>query len=1339
MVALAERALRCFHPSSGNTETKEAPKVDQECHVLCMGPSSPGWTQPKISQDDRQGYHEEVPCTKTLFVTPMEIRLLEQLLGALALSLWKVEITWQYQEDAGIIVFSGSHEAVLAAQVAVSQMLIRVSQAVRPGPIRPLAAELRVIGFYCLRQGLSLYLWHGDASGLSGDVIISISGKGGSNHGASVLSQRLLSQRGAPHTHVDVLLSHLGPGKLGTGALLLALQSASQQQHTSVVICVDPAGTWMAEAVAWVMTMFTSSHHVSSLSSISVVTRDGALAAALHAAWRRYWPTGGSQQELLGKVLQAQESVSVEVVTGSMANQKTDVVVLPLAPGLHGPCWCRGAQDLAEAALAAAPHLREASPGEVRTVLADAVPDLNCKMLYVVRLDEEQLWHQGAHQVIRQIVQSCLGSLYGSFLQSISFPLIQPDSGAGMEEQEAVCVMLDEINRFLKHKPNTWMKLVQIVCPPGLSPPGLVAEYIKTPTEAVGFCQLEDPLFLRYLDESPATLHKFEGHLKAAGYSFQAYASQGILLFQARAKSSDLHSWEPAFRSMREKFTVRRGLQMDLLGVLSDEPSLVEKFESIRVYDGMCFVGLVCEMARFLQSLQVKAFQKQVVCRQYPAEPMHRYVIVKDMVDKEMQLSKHHVSIDLRQGSPATITLQGPCGQVTEVERRLEQLLGDFRVVPVPLSPLQAWFVHELRSEVFSETFFLEREIPVLLCVTVSSDLQETSTGVLVSGLDWNKLQEAAKLLMSLVCQQTLLIEEGLRWATECQEWTELLARLGAKKDVAFHFDRPSQGVLTMVGLHPHVEEAEAAVREYLSNNSLVQERLAVLRPELVEVGEELLRIMDWENPQVKVQVCSSPGALSLELEGLRKDVQEARKAVRADLLSLVLGIVAVRDRALEEYLTSAGESLLQGLAQQLRCVVSLRGRTWSTDWERGQGLVSEKTDALRKLPKGKKGALSPFAEASERLVIRIVGREDKVACVKTALSSFMTQFHEESICNTEIVAFSDQTLKDLSRRSFYRFPLALHRIQGNVLCVRGCREDVDKAVAAVYAKIQAAQAKQVDTQILYGLVKWYHMSHGEWFPFDIAISHQLESEYGKKQRKTVIIWEGQRTEVDLLKQEGFVPGRGTTISIRREICLQDKVIAPHWEPMGEGLVKMVELQPSSEEYQEVAKGFNRTAEGFSILKIERVQNKFLWVSYCWKRSWMVTKNPPGVRNERILYHGTQPENCCSIQEIGFKSTCRKVGLYGQGLYFGVDASLSVFYAKPDSSGHRFVFQARVLTGQFTRGEEKMALPPQKPDGSGRYDSVANLASRPTVFVTFFDDHAYPEYLITFHGTRVQY
>lgn len=82
------------------------------------------------------------------------------------------------------------------------------------------------------------------------------------------------------------------------------------------------------------------------------------------------------------------------------------MVVLPLAPGLHGPCWCRGAQDLAEAALAAAPHLREASPGEVRTVLADAVPDLNCKMLYVVRLDEEQLWHQGAHQVMKDLLDT---------------------------------------------------------------------------------------------------------------------------------------------------------------------------------------------------------------------------------------------------------------------------------------------------------------------------------------------------------------------------------------------------------------------------------------------------------------------------------------------------------------------------------------------------------------------------------------------------------------------------------------------------------------------------------------------------------------------------------------------------------------------------------------------------------------------------------------------------------------------------------------------------------------------------------------------------------------------
>lgn len=67
------------------------------------------------------------------------------------------------------------------------------------------------------------------------------------------------------------------------------------------------------------------------------------------------------------------------------------------------------------------------------------------------------------------------------------------------------------------------------------------------------------------------------------------------------------------------------------------------------------------------------------------------------------------------------------------------------------------------------------------------------------------------------------------------------------------------------------------------------------------------------------------------------------------------------------------------------------------------------------------------------------------------------------------------------------------------------------------------------------------------------------------------------------------------------------------------------------------------------------------------------------------------------------------------------------------------MFQARVLTGEYDRGDERFVLPPMKPSGKGRYDSLVNVLSKPTIFVTFFDDHAYPEYLITFRGQSLLY
>lgn len=93
--------------------------------------------------------------------------------------------------------------------------------------------------------------------------------------------------------------------------------------------------------------------------------------------------------------------------------------------------------------------------------------------------------------------------------------------------------------------------------------------------------------------------------------------------------------------------------------------------------------------------------------------------------------------------------------------------------------------------------------------------------------------------------------------------------------------------------------------------------------------------------------------------------------------------------------------------------------------------------------------------------------------------------------------------------------------------------------------------------------------------------------------------------------------------------------------------------------------------------------------------------------------------------------------VYGRGVYFAVQFSLSASntYAVPDASGNKHVYLSRVLTGEFTSGNQTYVVPPLKPGTTGasnRYDSVVDNPAAPGVFVIFSDTQAYPEYLIIF-------
>merc|ERR1712178_235503 len=89
--------------------------------------------------------------------------------------------------------------------------------------------------------------------------------------------------------------------------------------------------------------------------------------------------------------------------------------------------------------------------------------------------------------------------------------------------------------------------------------------------------------------------------------------------------------------------------------------------------------------------------------------------------------------------------------------------------------------------------------------------------------------------------------------------------------------------------------------------------------------------------------------------------------------------------------------------------------------------------------------------------------------------------------------------------------------------------------------------------------------------------------------------------------------------------------------------------------------------------------------------------------------------------------------MYGKGVYFARDASYSFNYAPRDSAGIKKMFLCRVVHGEFCLGK-KDALAPDVRDASQHllYDSTVDNTTDPSIYVTYHDAQAYPEYLVHF-------
>ncbi|XP_072891762.1 protein mono-ADP-ribosyltransferase PARP14-like [Hemitrygon akajei] len=301
------------------------------------------------------------------------------------------------------------------------------------------------------------------------------------------------------------------------------------------------------------------------------------------------------------------------------------------------------------------------------------------------------------------------------------------------------------------------------------------------------------------------------------------------------------------------------------------------------------------------------------------------------------------------------------------------------------------------------------------------------------------------------------------------------------------------------------------------------------------------------------------------------------------------------------------------------------------------------------------------------------------------------------------------------------------------------CLEFITKFNFVVHSAKDQMNRKQEEAQIK-AFVQWEMMYQGKFQPCDQSLNCDLEKAHRQKMKTVTDKKNGETYTADFKKMQ-LTDSKGKMFAISRRLLEGGGFELPgFWSDMNGQEFQQVELPNGTQEYDEVADKFKKSCKNYlvKIIKIERIQNLKLWQSYS-VRKQTIERKIPGVNVERILYHGTTKEITQKVNVTGFnRSFCgRNAVAYGKGTYFALNAAYSCDnkYASPSNDGSKFIYQARVITGNMCVGHNQLLEPTPvnaQLDPNNLCDCAVDNLTKPTIFVVFCDDGAYPEYLITF-------
>uniref|UniRef100_A0A8B9GIK0 Poly [ADP-ribose] polymerase n=1 Tax=Amazona collaria TaxID=241587 RepID=A0A8B9GIK0_9PSIT len=392
----------------------------------------------------------------------------------------------------------------------------------------------------------------------------------------------------------------------------------------------------------------------------------------------------------------------------------------------------------------------------------------------------------------------------------------------------------------------------------------------------------------------------------------------------------------------------------------------------------------------------------------------------------------------------------------------------------------------------------------------------------------------------------------------------------------------------------------------------------------------------------------------------------------------------------------------------------------------------------VKKQPSGQKKIVD-LEKKVDLATFQICGEsQTNVDKTESWLKDLILKDHFENIISDELIEHFDKRqidiLKDLQSRKHVTIQFE-NKLFPPCIKISGITKDVCQVsmeVQRIIQNLKDAEDERSKAELVYNLVEWrYAGSNDSFVAFDKTTNMQLEDAKIAKKPHLAVKINGKNYKVDMNTLQAN-DDQGKTMNIQRPITLPS-----HWEDMQNKQVKVVNLKPFCDEYLKVQSRFKKSCGSCVIEKIERIQNPLLWQTYQIKKMSVCTKNK-NKNNEKLLFHGTAASSLHTINYNGFDRgyAGRNAADIGNGTYFAVDACYSAqdTYSRPDVNGRKYMYLARVLTGQYCVGSKGLIKPPAKntADSSDVYDSVADDVKDPTMFVIFSDIQAYPEYLITF-------